>query len=104
MLKIDLFIGLNDKDSKTQKHTLKGAKTIINNALIENGIDYYTLIECQGVYMKEIEKTIDCMIVLDESLEGITTKKLNKAINRIKKELNQESIMFKKEKTDVSFL
>lgn len=104
MLKIDIFIGLNDKDTKKQETTLKGAKSIINRALIENGLEYYTLIDCQGVYMKEIERTINCMMVLDESLEESTTRKLKKAIKRIKKELNQESVMLKKDKTDCSFL
>lgn len=104
MLKIDLFIGLNDKDSKKQETTLEGAKTIINSALIENCIDYYTIIECQGCYMQEVEKTINCMMVINESVEGATIKKLKKAIKRIKKELNQESVMLKKEKADCSFL
>ena len=104
MLKIDLFIGLNDKDSKKQETTLKGAKSIINSALIENGINYYTLIECQGCYMQEVEKTINCMMVINENLEGATIKKLKKAIKRIKNELNQESIMMKKESAKVDFL
>lgn len=104
MVKIDLFIGLNDKDTKKQKNTLKGAKTIINDALIESGIDYYTLIDCQGCYMKEVEKTIDCMMVFDESLESATINKLKKAVKMIKKELNQDSIMMKKEKANCYLL
>ena len=38
------------------------------------------------------------MLIVNESLEGVTTRKLKKSIKRIKKELNQDSIMIKKEK------
>ena len=104
MIKFDLFIGLNDKDKKRQLRTLKECKEVINNVLIDNNIDYYTLIDCNGCYMKEVEKTIDCMIIVNDELEKTTTEKIKKSINELKKQLNQDSIMLKKERTDCLFL
>ena len=92
MNKTTLYIGLNDKDSKTQKIDTVEAIKVIYNLLLANGIDGATLYNATGIYKHDngvvvIENTIRCEII-----EPVNNG-LNKAIQAIKSALNQESII-----------
>lgn len=92
MEKITLYIGLNDKDTKTQKIDTYEAIKIIYNLLIAHGIDGATMYNATGIYKHDdghvvIENTIRCEII-DPAINALTG-----AIISIKRALNQESII-----------
>ena len=88
-----LFVGLNDKDTKTQKIQTVEAYKILMNVLCSVGYDGATVTESTGFYRHEdgqfiIEKSlmIDILFAEDE--------KTAKLIDILKRALNQESIAF----------
>ena len=92
MEKITLYIGLNDKDSKTQKVSYDTAIKCVYNILCANGIDGATMYNANGIYRHEngeivFENTLRCELI-NPSNTG-----LNNAITVIKRVLNQESII-----------
>ena len=93
--KYTLYVGLNDKDTKTQKIDTIEAYKIIENLLV-NKVDGGTIFEANGVYKHEdgtvvIEKTlrVEIMFATDEQIKEI--------VEYLKIILNQESIAVQKE-------
>lgn len=94
MKKYTLFVGLNDKDSKIQKINIVEAYKIVENLLLSEKIEGFTIHQAQGVYKHE-----DGVIVKENSLiiyvydfSDSLYQNIIMAINNIKKALNQESI------------
>lgn len=96
MKKITLYIGLNDKDTKTQKISTLDAYRFVNNILATDS----TITECKGVYTHEdgtitTENTLEVVLLdFDNTLDKGWV--LDKA-NAIKKALNQESIAYQEQ-------
>lgn len=93
--KITLYLGLNDKDTKTQLiNTLEAFKIVSN--LITNYFDGATIFEADGIYRHEdgtftIEKTLRIEILFAETAPTL------KLIEDLKRIFNQESIAMQKE-------
>lgn len=103
MKKHTFYIGLNDKDTKTQLIGTLDAYRIVTNIL---GVDS-TIKECKGVYTHEdgtitTENTLE-VILLD--FDGVMTKAwITEKVEAIKIALNQESIAYQKENINSELL
>lgn len=91
MKKITLYVGLNDKDTKTQKIDTVEAVKIVSN-LIYTMMDGGTIYNATGIYKHEngdivIENTLRIELIdCDE-------KSLGRLIETLKSVLNQETII-----------
>lgn len=88
----DYYIGLNDKDEAVQLLSTQECKRHIENVMDEYGVDAYTLIDCTGVYNGEPEATIILRIIG----KGLCVK----AIQDLQNILNQESILYTRQKVE----
>lgn len=91
MRKITLYVGLSDKDTKTQKIDTLAAYGVINNILQADA----TISECRGIYTHEggdvvIENTLQ--IVLLDFTGAMSRAWVTEKANAIKAALNQESV------------
>ena len=96
MKKHTFYIGLNDKDTKTQLFSTLDAYRITTNIL---GVDS-TIKECKGVYTHEdgtitTENTLE--VVLLDFNDALTDRWIAEKANAIKQALNQESIAHQEE-------
>ena len=103
MIKYNIYLGLNDKDTLKQKIDTTKARKEVYNILLKNNIKAYTIYLVNGVFTNEKneitkEKTLK-IEVLDIKKEDIL-----KSINEFKKVLNQESVLLEEEKKEISFL
>lgn len=101
MIKYTLLVGLNDKDTKKQELTKVQAKKIISNIVnlpstISDATGIYKHLNGQVVK----EKSIRIELYNDKSID----KTIKDFIKKIKIALNQESILFEKTRSNVSFL
>lgn len=103
IIKYNIYIGLNDKDSKKQEVSTRRAKEEVIKILNANNITGLTMYEVMGVFKHE-----NGFITYEKSLkvELLEVKKEDvlKSIEELKKALNQESILFEEEEKKVSFL
>lgn len=97
--KYTLYVGLNDKDTKTQQISTLEAYKVLQNLLLNNGVEGATIFEAKGIYTHEngeivIENTlrIELMFIEKEAIKKI--------VNDIKKILNQESVVVQFEKVE----
>lgn len=103
MIKYNIYLGLNDKDTLKQKIDTTKARKEVYNILLKNNIKAYTIYLVNGIFTNEVgditkEKTLK-IEVLDIRKDDIL-----KSIKEFKKVLNQESILLEEEKKEVSFL
>lgn len=86
-----LFVGLFDKDTKTQKIDSLTAANIINNIIITNGLDGATVSNATGIY-----KHTNGQIIIEPSVRVellfTTEKQIKNICTAIKTALNQESV------------
>ena len=95
MNKFTLYLGLNDKDKKTQLISTIEAYKICNNILLTY-TDGATIFEANGIYKHDdgtftIEKTLRIELLF------ITDDIVNKIVTDLKKAFNQEAIAVQKE-------
>lgn len=91
MKKITLYVGLNDKDTKTQKIDTVEAVKIVSN-LIYTMMDGGTIYNATGIYKHEngdivIENTLRIELIECDD------KSLGRLIETLKSVLNQETII-----------
>ena len=103
MIKYNVYVGLNDKDTLNQIIDTTKAKKEIYNILLKNNIKGYTIYLVNGVFTNE-KNEITREKTLKLELLDIKKDDIIKAIQEIKKTLNQESILLEEEKKEVSFL
>ena len=110
MKKYILSIGLNDKDLKVQKISTVEAYKVVENTLINQKIEGFTIYEAFGVYTHE-DKTITKERTLRVEIYDFSEGKNDEVLTRIlasvkilKQVLNQESIAFEVQKTDSELL
>lgn len=101
-MKYQLYLGLNDKDTKLQKiDTIEAYKTV-ENILLNNDITGYTIYQARGVFKHENgaitqENTLIIeMIFIEEEL-------VDNLIQLLKTVFNQESIMKTKQDMVITF-
>ena len=103
IIKYNIYIGLNDKDSKKQEVSTRKAKEEVIKILNANNITGLTLYEVMGVFKHE-----DGFITFEKSLKvellEVKKEEVLKSINELKKALNQECIMLEEEKKEVNFI
>lgn len=96
MRKITLYVGLADKDTKTQKINTLDAYGVINNILQADA----TISECRGIYTHEdgdvvIENTLE--IVLLDIAGTMSRAWIVQKADAIKAALNQERVAVQEE-------
>lgn len=96
MKKITLYIGLNDKDTKSQLIGTLDAYRIVNNILETDS----TITECKGVYTHKdksitVENTLE--VVLLDFDNRLDKKWVLDKTGKIKVALNQESIAYQEQ-------
>ena len=94
MEKYILYVGLNDKDTKTQKIDTLSAYNLTNNILL-NYVEGATVTQSKGIYKHNngnviIENTLIIELLFTDN------NTVNKIANDLKKALNQESIAIQK--------
>lgn len=98
-------IGLNDQHTKTQKHTTKQAQTLIVNTLLKhNSISGYTLTTAKGGYKHSDGVFINENSLILELFDKLPKKFIYTLIKDLKTTLNQESIVYTKQKVHSQFI
>lgn len=102
MLKLTLYIGLNDRITKRQEISTPAARDIVFNTLFDYGIRGFTFHTARGVWQ------YDDMSVSEESTFIVEIMQENPLpvglITTLKDALNQESIGVSTERIEVEFL
>ena len=103
MIKYNIYIGLNDREELKQIIDTTKAKKEVYNILLKNNIKGYTIYLVNGVFTNEKneitrEKTLK-LEILDIKKDDIL-----KAIQEIKKALNQESVLLEEEVKKINFI
>ena len=103
MIKYNIYIGLNDKDSKKQEISTRRARQEVIKILNNNNITGLTMYEVAGVFKHE-----DGAMTFEKSLKvellEVKEEEVKKSINELKTALNQECIMLEKEEKEVNFI
>lgn len=97
-----LNVGLNDKDTKLQKIDSIEAYKIVENTLLNNGLDGYTIYQGKGLYKHdngEITQENTLIIEILFASDDI----INKIIKILKVTLNQESILKQVQEVSITF-
>ena len=92
--KYNIYIGLNDKDSKKQE---------VIKILNDNNITGLTMYEVMGVFKHETGEVVQEKSLKVELLE-VEEEDVKKSIDELKKALNQESILLEEEEKKVNFI
>ena len=98
MLKITLYVGLNDKETKKQEIETIEAFKIVSN-LITTLTDGGTIYSAQGIYNHD-----NGQIVIENTLRieliGIEENNLKQLATTLKQVLNQETIIIQREQVN----
>lgn len=103
MTTVNLYIGLNDKDTKQQEITNLDAKAEISAILFKYFPNGFTLQECQGMY-KHDDGTVVCENTVKVTLFNYEFVGISNVIEEIKHKLNQESVATEYLETVVNFI
>ena len=103
MTTVNLYIGLNDKDTKQQELTNLDAKAEISAILFKHFPFGFTLQECQGMY-KHDDGTVVCENTIKVILFDYNMGLVSDAVKDLKLKLNQECIAVEHIKTTVNFV
>lgn len=103
IIKYNIYIGLNDKDSKKQEVSTRKAKEKTIKILNDNNITGLTMYEVTGVFKHE-DGTITFEKSLKVELLEVKKEEVLKSIEELKKALNQESILIEEEEKKISFI
>ena len=103
MIKYNIYIGLNDKDSKRQEITTRRAREEVIKILNNNNINGLTMYVVDGVFKHENGEVVHEKSLKVELLE-VREDEIIKSINELKEALNQESILLEKEEKEIDFI
>lgn len=95
MEKFTLYLGLNDKDTKTQQIGTVEAYKVVSN-LITRDFDGGTIYEARGIYRHENGEIVNENTLRIELL-FTTMEKVKNLVAILKKAFNQESIAVQRE-------
>ena len=103
MTTVNLYIGLNDKDTKRQEITNLDAKAEISTILFRHFPYGFTLQECQGMY-KHNDGTVVCENTIKVILFDYNMGLVPDAVKDLKLKLNQECIAVERIETTINFV
>lgn len=103
MTTVNLYIGLNDKDTKRQELSNLEAKAEISAILFRYCPEGFTLQECQGMY-KHDDGTVVCENTIKVILLGYNMSMIYEIIEDLKRKLNQECVAVERLETYVKFV
>ena len=103
IIKYNIYIGLNDKDSKKQEVSTRRAKEKTIKILNNNNITGLTIYEVMGVFKHE-DGTITFEKSLKVELLEVEEEDVKKSIEELKTALNQESILLEEEEKKIDFI
>lgn len=103
MTTVNLYVGLNDKDTKQQELSNLEAKAEISAILFRYCPDGFTLQECQGMY-KHDDGTVVCENTIKVILLGYNMSMIFEIIEDLKRKLNQECIAVERIETCINFV
>ena len=103
IIKYNIYIGLNDRDSKKQEVSTRRAKEEVIKILNDNNITGLTMYEVTGVF-KHDNGTMTFEKSLKVELMEVKKEDVLKSIEELKKALNQESILLEEEEKKISFI
>lgn len=103
MIKYNIYIGLNDKDSKKQEINTERAREEVIKILNNNNINGLTMYKVDGVFKHENGEVVHEKSLKVELLE-VREDEIIKSINELKEALNQESILLEKEEKEINFI
>ena len=103
MTTVNLYIGLNDKDTKRQEITNLDAKAEISAILFKYFPNGFTLQECQGMYRHE-DGTVVCENTIKVILFDYNIGLVLDAVEDLKLKLNQECIAVERIETTINFV
>ena len=103
MTTVNLYIGLNDKDTKRQELTNLDAKAEISAILFRYFPNGFTLQECQGMYRHE-DGTVVCENTIKVILFDYNIGLVSDAVKDLKLKLNQECIAVERIETTINFV
>ena len=103
MTTVNLYIGLNDKDTKRQEITNLDAKAEISAILFKYFPNGFTLQECQGMY-KHNDGTVVCENTIKVILFDYNMGLVSDAVKDLKLKLNQECIAVERIETTINFV
>lgn len=95
MATINLYVGLNDKDTKQQELSNLEAKAEISAILFRYCPNGFTLQECQGMY-KHDDGTVVCENTIKVILLDYNSAMIFEPVEDLKRKLNQECIIVEK--------
>lgn len=99
IIKYNLYIGLNDKDTKKQEISTEKSLDIITKTLAKQGITDLTKTEGLGIYTHEDgTKTVEKSIII--TMFFVEEIQISRAIVDIKQLLNQEAVILEKQKVN----
>lgn len=95
MEKFTLYLGLNDKDTKTQQISTVEAYKVVSNLIAED-FDGGTIYEARGIYRHETGEIVS-ETTLRVELLFTTFEKVKNLVSILKKAFNQESVAVQRE-------
>lgn len=96
-----LYIGTNDKDTYTQEIPMEEAKNIVNEICVKY-VDGYTVSDAKGAWVDETD-TLTQENTLVYIFYDVTEEQLEKIMDEVLRELNQNSILIEYQKTEYSY-
>ena len=103
MTTVNLYVGLNDKDTKRLEITNLDAKAEISTILFKHFPYGFTLQECQGMY-KHKDGTVVCENTIKVILFDYNIGLVPDAIKDLKEKLNHECIAVERIETTVNYV
>jgi len=103
MTTVNLYVGLNDKDTKQQELSNLEAKVGISAILFRYCPNGFTLQECQSIY-KHDDGTVVCENTIKVILLDYNMSMIYEIIEDLKRKLNQECIAVERIETYVKFV
>ena len=103
MTTINLYVGLNDKDTKRQELSNLEAKAEISAILFKHFPYGFTLQECQGLY-KHKDGTTVCENTIKVILFDYNIGLVPDVVKDLKLKLNQECIAVERIETTVNYV
>lgn len=102
MYKYNIYVGMFDKDTKTQVLSNTEFLNTVRRVMRYNYIDNYTIIKAKGHYKSNTMTVCEPSIIIDIITNTqFFFQKLNSIKVRLCKELNQESVLITKQEIQV---
>lgn len=98
--KVTFYIGLNDKDTKTQRVNALDASNIVANIFVAHDVDGATIGGGQGVYKHEDGTVVIEQTIIVQVYEFGAPIDIDGICADVKTALNQESVAVEQTETD----